>query len=209
MRLFLAKKEHLDQVFRGRMPPIPTIEVSDIADLAPGQVAIGYPTRNHGPIAPVLLVSRDNEIQDILAWVTTYLPDIRPLTSSCRAVTLSDWVKLTGAAIPQNKSPVASPWSGLVLGECYAQARGRTNLRRIPLAGALSCLSFTDARLTHLWSSAPHFDKLVERVVENHRRLLPRRLTFDSATLLPIWSSLWRSRESNHLLAKTLVRTPT
>ena len=98
---------------------------------------------------------------------------------------------VAGCTIPEAKLPIASPWSALVLGECYAQARGRTSLRRMPLAAALSCLSFSVARLTYLWSSASRFGELIARVIEHHRRLLPKRRTFGPGTLLPIWSSLW------------------
>jgi hypothetical protein len=61
----------------------------------------------------------------------------------------------------------------------------------MPLAAAFSCLSFSIARLTYLWAYTDRFSDLATRVVEDHRRLLPKRRTFDPATLLPIWTSLW------------------
>ncbi len=186
----VAGRERLETLLLGRPERDTLVKEDALRRLKTRQVAIAY-AAHHPSQPPILILTADDELRDLLAWITTYMPSIRPLTSACRVMGISEWFSFRDVGGDRGKMALISPWCGVVLAECYSQVYNAANFRRMPLAAAFSCLSFSIARLTYLWSQHDRFSDLVAGVTRDHRRLLPKRRTMEPSVLVPVWSSLW------------------
>lgn len=106
-------------------------------------VALGYEAVNDkiSPFPSILIVS-ELRYREVFAWVSTYTPEIFPLSQHLRVMTLSEYETfrffLKSKVTAKDDYPT-SMLACLVLGELLAQVEGVDSLPSIPISRAMTC----------------------------------------------------------------------
>lgn len=96
---------------------------------------------------PDVLICGDREREDWIAWITTYAKILRPISSFCRVLELSEARGLLGTSEALELGRLSWAFSGLVLGEVLAASNlADSQLETLPTAAFTSTLSFAVIR---------------------------------------------------------------
>lgn len=147
------------------------------------------------PLAEVLVV-RDEDFADAMAWLGAFLAPLAPITQWCRILTVSQAEQIARRRSPVTLGRMLGPWVGSVMAECSLQAGGSANLKELPGLAAVSSATFAAGRATAVWS--PELEK--QEIAKRHDDLslsfrdAPRPI--GGAAMLPLWAALSGSSRS-------------
>ncbi|MBN1512325.1 MAG: hypothetical protein JXB13_09945 [Phycisphaerae bacterium] len=107
---------------------------------------------------PTAIIVPEGARRDSLAWLATYVRDLRPFTAFCRVVERPIAERFLKGPSAPNLMGAEGVCSGLVLGEALTHARGRTSILDLPAATYSATLSHSISRTFALTagSVAPH-----------------------------------------------------
>lgn len=112
---------------------------------------------------PELIVVRDEDYEDTLAWLASYFTTLAPITQWCRVISfsqLSDLAHHTGEVTLRNR---LGSWVGAILAECHAQSQTAVNLKDIPGTAALSTATYAAGRYSAIWQDKADYRQLAKR----------------------------------------------
>ncbi len=139
---------------------------------------------------PELLVVRDEDYADTLAWLGSYFGSMAPLTQWCRILTLSQADRIDHRESDISLGHRLSAWVGAVLAECSVQAGGAVNLKELPGSAALSSATFAAGRATTLWAHDVNFIELARRHDELSQSLREGARPVPAEALAIVWQVL-------------------
>jgi len=137
-------------------------------------------------IPNVVLLPR-KEIRDFLAWVTTYVPWLRPFTAYCRVLDDSQAQELDELEVVKpSLGKYESLCVGAIIGECMEHlANGE--IRRTTPTSAMSTYSFARARTLALHVSDQGNQSLSSRLSRTREVTKQRRRALDVTAVAKIW----------------------
>lgn len=133
---------------------------------------------------PVAAVPQE-EIADFLAWVSTYVPTIRPFTAFTRVVPISDLNASLSERVPSLQG-LESAAAGLIVSEALVAANGQMSLSELPVAACESTFFFACSRALAVGLSPPRLGRLFHdwRSLRMLTRQPPREFPEDAAAHL-------------------------
>ncbi|SOZ99776.1 hypothetical protein CBM2626_A40321 [Cupriavidus taiwanensis] len=152
-----VSKDMLSKVLLGGPTKLSNLSVLPTPNLrAPdGDIAIGYIEAGTTSVIPALALVDERNAEDLFAWLATYSPEVFPISQYVRVLGAGEW-ELTGSVTPSTRLDADPFWPSLILGELLAQGSGHDlRLTSIPLSRVPLCFSFTQARASMLFRSAP------------------------------------------------------
>lgn len=150
-RVRQSTSEELDSVVSGALP-------SDNAVLA-----IWPNDPLEGLSLPTALICRDQVLSDFVAWLTTYIARLRPITAFMRIVGRSEFLGQLRALRQPTLGRARWGLTGLIIGEVLASSRvSERNLEQLPLNAYESTLSFALVRASAVYREFVQFDQIVE-----------------------------------------------
>jgi hypothetical protein len=167
------KRQFLDMLSSAAIESSGLYDSGDGAYLLPpqsGWISVCWEERPSGdnPI-PELIVVPKGEVREFIAWVSTYLPWLRPFTAFCRVV--DDEVALRVIRSSAQKPAMgdyAPAYIAAVIGECMEHFASR-DIRRLNPTSAMSTYSYALARALSLDLSNEDGLLLTERWLELRR----------------------------------------
>lgn len=139
---------------------------------------------------PELIVVRDDDYGDTLAWLASYFTALSPVTQWCRVIP-----QFEAARASQRKPNIdlgrrLGPWVGAILAECSAQANFQVLLRELPGTAALSTASFAAARAAAIWGEDAELRDLARRHDDVAVALRDGSRPVSASSLLPVWQAV-------------------
>ncbi|WFP74739.1 hypothetical protein [Mesorhizobium sp. WSM4906] len=138
------------------------------------------------PLAEVLVV-RDEDFIDTLAWLNSYFPALSPVSQWCRILPESQAERIASRPPTVTLGSMLGAWVGVVLAECSVQAGGIQNLRDVPGSAAASTASFAAGRAAAVWSNDVNFVELARRHDELSQSLREGSRPLAADALVPLW----------------------
>ncbi|MDY3562264.1 hypothetical protein R5W23_003726 [Gemmata sp. JC673] len=137
---------------------------------------------------PTAIVVPEGTKRDTLAWLSTYVRDLRPFTAYCRVVERSTAERfLRGPASPSLLA-MEGMCAGLILGEALAHARGRASILDLPATAYSGTLSHAMARTLALTRGAVPIDEVV-RLWAQSRELVGQNGTgISPGSIFSVWA---------------------
>jgi hypothetical protein len=139
---------------------------------------------------PELMIVRDEDYSDTLAWLASYFNNFAPITQWCRILTqpqaLQMWKRTREVALGRYQTA----WIGAILAECSAQSPSGVNLRELHGTAALSSATFAAARAVAVWGDEANLHELARRHDELAPRLREGTRPLTAASLLPVWEAI-------------------
>lgn len=184
VRWFSATRSDLPAVLEGRIPV-----ASSMLQAPTAEVSIGiYTDEDDHPIL-TLIVVEDKQLTELLAWLSTFAPELFPLSQSVRVLTRSDYSGIEGEmhnGEPHRRDLV---WPSIILGEMLAQGEPAPNLATLPLSRASASFSFCQARASLLYPLNSKVNKVTTarlHQLQNERSFTQRLVNVHD--MLAIWS---------------------
>lgn len=149
---YVAKRSQLGEVLSGRRPTVERAKVLELAaDLPRIEPQSAFVIWSHDPIErpelPAFLITEDGQERELLAWLVTFAPSLRPFTAFCRVMGTSGFRRLATALQRPDLGRVENACVGLVLGEVLSSEEMLSRPRdTLTVAACASALSFALAR---------------------------------------------------------------
>lgn len=141
------------------------------------------------PLAEILVV-RDEDFSDTLAWLNSFFSGLSPITQWCRVVTHSEAARIANRPLAVGLGRMLGAWVGGVLAECSAQYGGAQSLRDVPGSAAVSTATFAAGRATAIWNDDSKFTEIARRHDELSHSLRDGSRPLTAGSLVPVWSVL-------------------
>jgi hypothetical protein len=139
------------------------------------------------PHLPDLIIVPDGEVQDFLAWTSTYLGDYRPLTAQLRVLEASVATTYSPSGHLQPQARVEAIFAALIIAETLTYFEVDRDPSVVPGVAFFSSFSFSRARHAVLWSVPAGDSSLLENW-ESARRLGGQNASFGAGGVLQtIW----------------------
>jgi hypothetical protein len=124
---------------------------SSLDIIRPDQMAVVWPIRpeEFGQI-PTAIIVPEGSRRDTLAWLATYVRDFKPFTAFCRVVERPLADRFVARSRIPNVQGIEGVYSGLVLGEALAHARGASATLDLPTTAYTATLSHAIGRTVAL-----------------------------------------------------------
>lgn len=159
-----------------------------------GKVLIGYSevdVRNEVP-SPALFIVSDSHYFDLFSWLSTYTPDIFPLTQFARVMSETDSrnfreiSSITQIHVPQRYDQ----WASIILGELLAHGGAESEVNAIPFSRAAACFSSAIARTWIVHGTDGAISTATQRLrkISDDNRFARRSISVQN--LEPIWDVL-------------------
>ncbi len=160
------------------------------ADLPARGCLIGSWNEEAGDPLPELLVVRDEDHADTLAWLASYFGALAPLTQWCRILSRSQVKQIVHQAERVSLKRRLAVWVGATLAECSLQAGGTVNLKELAGSAALSSATFAAGRATAVWGEGIAYSDLAKRHDELSKSLRDGGRPVSAEQLSTIWQIL-------------------
>jgi hypothetical protein len=141
------------------------------------------------PLAEVLVV-RDDDFSDSLAWLNSFFAALSPITQWCRILPHSQIERLARRPSQVTLGRVLGGWIGAILAECSVQAGGIQNLREVPGSAAASTATFAAGRAAAVWNGHSNFSEIAHRHDELSQSLRDGVRPIAAEALVPLWAVL-------------------
>ncbi|MEI8020377.1 MAG: hypothetical protein WCH39_19400 [Schlesneria sp.] len=155
---------------------------------------------------PSAVVIDDSRRRSFLAWVATYLPQLRPFTAFCRVLSpqaLDACARREAETDMPSLGLLEEACLGLVFGELATLTNGSLDFRNVSFAGCGATLSYAVMRTLALGEQAVNVREIATRW--SHARVLMKNpgLPLDAEQVVLPWSVLLELRDldpnSNHM----------
>lgn len=179
----------MTQFGRQRLAPMEWGELARARIPVRGGAVGSWAAATGDPLAEVLVV-RDEDFLDSLAWLNSFFAGLSPVTQWCRVLPQSQVVRI--AEMPQSITlgHNLGAWVGAVLAECSLQAGGLQNLRDMTGSAAASSATFAAGRAAAIWGHSTDFAQLAHRHAELSHSLREGTRPLPAEALIPLWSVL-------------------
>lgn len=141
------------------------------------------------PLAEVLIV-RDEDFVDSLAWLNSFFAGLSPVTQWCRVLPQSRVERIVEMPQSVTLGRNLGAWVGAVLAECSVQAGGLQNLRDMTGSAAASSATFAAGRAAAVWGGGADLAELARRHDELSQSLRDGVRPLAAEALVPLWSVL-------------------
>jgi len=135
---------------------------------------------------PCLICIPDKTLREFLAWVTTYIPTIRPFTAYCKVVEAKDlnseWLEGSSNG---SLDLIECLMVGLIIGETITHLENG-ELKRISPIAVKSTLSFTLANLIFV-NRQDEYQNIIDRWVTLQELSRQRKRTLSSNHIVKVW----------------------
>lgn len=138
---------------------------------------------------PGLLVVRDEDLKEFLAWTSTFFVSYRPFTGHFRVVSCSLFNKLRIKRDFDFRS-LSGAFIGAVFGELLTEAKSRKALDSITIQGLGSTCSFAMARALAIYGPSKLQNEILEGWSKVRRISLQKERTIHPDRLKAVWSVL-------------------
>lgn len=166
------RREDLAQVFGispWRLLPKMTDGWDGVWDFARRGIAVVWSQEpREGEYLPIALVAHREERREMLAWISTYLREIRPFTAYCRLLSPEAVQTLRDVRLGPLPRGVEGALCGVILGEVLAQMKVGDQ-RGISVRACASTLSFALARAVAMGLPAEFLEEVVRGWTEARR----------------------------------------
>ena len=179
----------LTQLARDSLRPFTWTSIAE-TDIPDRGVLIGSWSDEPGDPLPELLVVRDEDHVDTLAWLSSYFGPLAPLTQWCRIVTRTQAERISGRPQHPSLGRRLGVWVGATVAECSAQAGGSVNLRELPGSAAMSTSTYAAGRATAVWGEHAIYPDLARRHDELSQSLREGGRPVSASHLSTIWQLL-------------------
>ena len=152
--------------------------------------AVGTWSVTPGDALAEVLVVRDEDFADTLAWVNSFFAALSPITQWCRVLPLSQAVQIAKRTNPVALGHMLGPWIGAVLAECSVQSGGLPNMRELPGSAAISSATFAAGRAEAVWSGESNPATIARRHDELSHNVRDGSRPLSAQALVPVWSVL-------------------
>lgn len=135
---------------------------------------------------PELIVVRDEDYADTLAWLASYFTTLAPISQWCRVINssqLRDLAYHSGEVTLRNR---LGSWVGAILAECHAQSP--VSLKDIPGTAALSTATFAAGRYSAIWQDKADYRQLAKRHDDMAAGLRDGARPLMAQELIQVWS---------------------
>lgn len=155
----------------------------------PDQVVAVWPMSptEFGPL-PTTLVVHDGEQRDTLAWLATYVRDLRPFTAFCRVVERSTAERFLSGPSSPHLNEREGMFAGLVLGESLAHSQGRSSTVSLPATAYSATLSHAIGRAFALTGGSIATDDVARRWSRARETTGQSALGVPVAAIVSVWS---------------------
>lgn len=160
------------------------------AHIPPRGCLLGAWGADVGSPLPELLLVRDEDHADVVAWLGSYFAGLAPITQWCRILTVSQVERIASMRRVISLGRRLGAWTGATLAECSAQAGGAVNLKELPGSAATSTATYAAGRATAIWGEAVAYAELAHRHNELSQSLGLGARPVPADQLLPIWQVL-------------------
>lgn len=179
--------------------PLREFEFGDLSSISlpKGGAIAGRWTNETSDPFPELIVVREDDFDDTMAWLSSFFTGLVPITQWSRVVHQAQIrVNFTKFGNPTLDGKLGA-WVGAVLAECKAQSVASVNLRELSGNAALSSSSFAAGRSVSMLGCDINFEELAAKhdAVSNNLRLSERPIS--ASDLVPVWEVV-----SGHISAK-------
>ena len=187
-------------------PAFPISSPQDVAHLAPHNVAAVWsidPARASWEL-PEILVTADGAERDWMAWLTTYAPNIRPLTAYCRVMGETAFGDRWSAIRAPDLGRLGCAAVGIILGEVFSSSEdGPLRLRDpVSVPSSASVLSFSLVRAISLYTRPVEWmDQLARRWVMVREMTRQRPRTLSPRVVMPVMQSFGQLVPSSGIVA--------
>ena len=134
---------------------------------------------------PRLIVTSSSSSRDTLAWISTYHPDLSPVSQWCHVVSSDLLSKTDSLQVSPRFGGLEAAWAGATIGEIVAR-RG-TSLSDISMVWCMSAATLAYARASCLWPEITTIESFID--LTNEARSLLRA---EPRRELVGLSSVWR-----------------
>jgi hypothetical protein len=141
------------------------------------------------PLAEILVV-RNEDFLDTLAWLNSFFSGLSPITQWCRVLPQSEAERIAGRSPAVTLGRMLGAWVGAILAECSVQAGGVQNLREVPGSAAASTATFAAGRAAAVWNQDSNFAEIARRHDELSQGLRDGSRPLAAEALVPLWSVL-------------------
>ena len=142
----LFKREQIPELLNGKGDrPIRTslVELGKSETLADDLLGL-WRTSGKGKTTPLpqIILGSSAALQDLIAWTSTYVPGLSPLSSIVHLMTFSTFRKLQNRNIVSQWNNLASFAVGLMYGEVMSYAHQHTDIRKMDIEMCRSTLAY-------------------------------------------------------------------
>jgi len=109
---------------------------------------------------PNVVLVRDHELRDTLAWLWTYAPDVRPVTSITALMDINAFMTAVELSERPSLNGTGNAWLGLIFAEVARSSEGRAAMDRLTLSSCTSTAAFAQARAKALGYDASCVSRL-------------------------------------------------
>ncbi|MBX9943041.1 MAG: hypothetical protein K2Y40_03070 [Reyranella sp.] len=141
------------------------------------------------PLAEVLIV-RDEDFNDTIAWLNSFFAGLSPVTQWCRVVTHSQASRIADREEQPRLGNMLGAWVGAILAECSVQAGGVQNMRDMPGSAATSSATFAAGRAEAVWNRQSNPAEVARRHDELSQSLREGNRPIGANSLVPVWAAL-------------------
>lgn len=141
-----------------------------------------------GDPLPEILVIRDEDLADTLAWLNSFFAQLSPVTQWCRVLTQTQVREVATRSSEVTLNNRLAAWVGAILAECSVQSDGAVNLKEVPGSAALSTASFAAGRAVALLGDAAALADVARRHDELSSRLREGNRRVPAAALVALWN---------------------
>jgi len=145
----VTREEFLDIVASGR-PPSNLARLKSATDLLPSEMIIAWPSAQPRQWELPTLVVLPNLVRDFLAWTSTYLAMIKPLTAFSRVISTRQLSMLLDAPELLSLGRLQNGWIGAIVGEALESVGDKVKASELPIRNCLSTFLFAMARASAL-----------------------------------------------------------
>jgi hypothetical protein len=168
MKWFGLNRSELLPVLEGGMPPAKSMREENAAE-----IAVGVILEDDRPIL-TLLVIVDEQLTEFLAWLSTFAPELFPLSQTVRVLSKSDFAGMQEDFLQVRPHQRVTVWPSVIIGEVLAQGEPAQNLQTLPLSRASASFSFCQARASLIYPS----NARVRKVTNSRLSQLQRERSF-------------------------------
>jgi hypothetical protein len=196
-----ALSTRLTNVARLELKPIDFAQLQAMSIPSRGAIVGTWQADNHDPY-PEMLIVRDEDYADTLAWLGAFFTGLAPITQWCRIWPRSAVDQLARHRAAPSVGNRLGPWVGLVIAEIAVESGRPAALKEVTGTAALTSMSFAAARGIAVWNGAVSLHDIAQRHSDLSNRLRPGRRSLSPASLLPLWYTLggdpmWLGAESD------------
>jgi hypothetical protein len=140
---------------------------------------------------PRFLMTSDGKAYELLAWLTTFAPAVRPLTAFCRVLEKSDLVRLNRSLAPPDLGEGLNAAIGLLLGEVLSEEWVLTRTQEpLSVAACESTLSFALVREMAIHTDGGDLASVAERWLRIRALTKQRERTLKSSHVIQVAATL-------------------